>query len=136
MLCDSFLDPLGKPICASVMGIKFLGLNPQTAAQGGGQFTHRKSNISGTKCWIDLKPVCNFKFFNCLENYLNKIINMDLEGLFLARVPSNQYRRVHFRVRLRVRLGVHEGSGGSLGSYYITRIFEKLLPIVKKAYKM
>ena len=41
---------------------------------------NQKGYFSGTKCQIDLKLGCEFKFFRCLE-VNEKFINMDLGGI-------------------------------------------------------
>ena len=43
----------------------------------------RKSYFSGTEYQINLKPGSRFKFFPCLEVYLKRNINNDLECLIL-----------------------------------------------------
>ena len=69
-------------------------INPQTMGGGGNWPTRNlKCYISGTECWVDFKPGCQYKFSRCLKVYIKKMINLDLEvileGLFWARVPWN-----------------------------------------------
>ena len=93
-------------------------VNPQPAGGGGHWLIeNQNSYIYGTKCPIDLKSGCKFKFLSCLEVYLRKWINLDhevaLEGPFLPWVPQNLPRRIHFGVHL----GVHDGPGGASGPW-------------------
>ena len=52
-----------------------------------------------------------------------------LEGLFFGKGPLKSALQGKFQDHF----GVHEGPDGSPGSYYITRISKKLLPLVKRA---
>ena len=55
---------------------------------------------------------------------------MDLKGTLEGRFWQGS-KSQPYKIYFRVHLGVHEGPGGSPGSYHGTEISKKLLPIVQ-----
>ena len=71
--------PKDPALPAVIFGQKHCHVNPQRV---GGNYPNenQKGYYFETKCRIDLKPGCIFKFLCCLDVYVKEFIDTDLEG--------------------------------------------------------